>query len=159
MEVTTPTKVCTKCGVEKPLTEFHRNKQCKDGRRPDCGACNVKSALASRERMQAQDPEGFKLHRMEIIRKNRYGVTPERHAQLLEEQGGACAICGGQSTYRVLSVDHDHACCPGPKSCGECVRGLLCDPCNVGIGRFKDDPQLLMAAAAYLQGGGPHQDQ
>jgi hypothetical protein len=48
-------------------------------------------------------------------------------------------------------VDHDHACCPGAKSCGKCVRSLLCASCNKGIAMFADEPQRLDAAAAYLR--------
>jgi 5-methylcytosine-specific restriction endonuclease McrA len=32
-------KKCSKCGEEKPLEQFHKQKECKDGRRPDCKAC------------------------------------------------------------------------------------------------------------------------
>jgi hypothetical protein len=30
------------------------------------------------------------------------------------------------------------------------IRGLLCSRCNTGIGKFNDDPGLLMRAAKYL---------
>lgn len=53
-------------------------------------------------------------------------------------QDNACAICR-KPTTRVLSVDHDHACCPGERSCGECVRGLLCVMCNRMLTALEDD--------------------
>lgn len=53
-----------------------------------------------------------------------------------------CAVCGKPPTEQRLSVDHSH-------ETGE-VRGLLCNNCNSGIGRFKDNPETLVAAAVYL---------
>ena len=74
---------------------------------------------------------------------------------MLEARG--CAICGSAETkgqgskHGQFSVDHDHSCCPDrTKSCGKCVRGLLCNHCNVILGFAKDNPDLLIAAAAYL---------
>ena len=81
-----------------------------------------------------------------------YNITPEEYEQMLEAQGGQCAICNGSndSKKKRLAVDHDHACCPeSGKSCGSCIRGLLCDDCN--IGKFKEDPELLRAAANYFE--------
>lgn len=85
--------------------------------------------------------------------KNRYGITADEYCELLDTQDGACAICGhiAASTFE-LGVDHDHSCCPGKRSCGKCVRGLLCDRCNRGIGFFRDNPQTLQSAARYLGG-------
>lgn len=56
----------------------------------------------------------------------------------------ACEICGvSEEDYgRRLSLDHCH-------SSGK-VRGLLCQPCNLGLGSFRDKPEVLLAAAAYL---------
>jgi hypothetical protein len=31
-------------------------------------------------------------------------------------------------------------------------RGFLCNNCNNGLGRFKDDPDILLNAIAYIQG-------
>lgn len=54
-----------------------------------------------------------------------------------------------------LTVDHDHACCPSTYSCGECVRGFLCDHCNLMIGNARENPATLELAAAYLRSGRP----
>ncbi|MHA7261938.1 endonuclease VII domain-containing protein [Arthrobacter sp. TMN-37] len=71
---------------------------------------------------------------------------------LLARQGGGCAICG--SSLRAdgarLSIDHDHRCCAGEASCGNCIRGILCPNCNRGLGLFQDQPDLLKKAIAYL---------
>jgi hypothetical protein len=84
-------------------------------------------------------------------RMHYYGITAACYDEMLRKQGGGCAICGEQcSTGRRLAVDHDHACCPGDKTCGKCVRGLLCGACNQGIGKLKDSPRLLIAAIDYL---------
>lgn len=85
----------------------------------------------------------------------RYGIEPERYDEMLAAQGGKCAICrkppsGNGTSGQSLHVDHDHSCCPGTKSCGDCVRGLLCNNCNRAIGYFQDDPALLKEAIAYL---------
>ena len=85
-------------------------------------------------------------------RCKRYGITPERFEEMLAEQGGKCAVCGTDSPgdNGFWAIDHDHQCCAGKKACGECVRGLLCNRCNVGIGMLGDDVDHLMAAAAYI---------
>jgi len=81
-----------------------------------------------------------------------FGIDRNRYDQMLKQQGGGCAICGQQSARRrMLAIDHDHACCPGERTCGKCVRGLLCDSCNHGLGNFRDNPELLSKAAEYLK--------
>lgn len=63
---------------------------------------------------------------------------------LLAAQGGACAICGGPPLGKgVYHLDHDH-------ETGN-VRGLLCHACNTSLGGFRDDPELLRKAIAYLE--------
>lgn len=85
-----------------------------------------------------------------------HGYTARRFKLTLEQVNqavnGVCDICKGKnSAGRALAVDHDHACCPGKRSCGKCVRGFLCGQCNYGVGNFKDDPQLLRKTALYLE--------
>lgn len=83
----------------------------------------------------------------------RYGLTPERWAQMLEEQQGLCYLCGEPlpDGKRAIHVDHDHACCRGSRSCGTCIRGLACNDCNLGIGLFGDDPERLRRVADNLE--------
>lgn len=83
----------------------------------------------------------------------RYRLRPEDCDRILQHQGGACAVCrktepgGSTGTWH---VDHDHACCPGRNSCGECVRGLLCARCNQQVLPIVES-DLLEAALAYLE--------
>lgn len=81
----------------------------------------------------------------------RRGLTPEEFQRMLDNQGNRCAICSKEfQGKRRPSIDHDHNCCPGDRSCSKCVRGLLCESCNQGLGFFNDDPALLEAAIVYL---------
>jgi hypothetical protein len=75
--------------------------------------------------------------------KNHYGLTKEQYLAL----GNKCFICG--STEK-LNVDHDHSCCSGPKTCGKCVRGLLCMNCNLTIGKYNDNPEVFIKMSRYL---------
>lgn len=68
--------------------------------------------------------------RAEADLRYRYNISGADYERLLSSQGGTCAICGIKPGSRRLAVDHDHACCPGRRSCGRCVRGLLCKRCN-----------------------------
>lgn len=86
------------------------------------------------------------------VRANRKGVPTEQYEALLAKQYGLCAICGitEEQNGRAFDLDHDHGCCPGERTCGLCIRGLLCGRCNRGIGMFDDNPDMLRAALRYL---------
>ncbi len=134
-------KTCRKCRRELPLTMFCVNRKALDGLQGQCRGCTAAAHRAA----VAADPRYVQRKRL----KQRYNMTLEQYDALLEKQGGVCAICH-QPDWRELSVDHDHRCCADDSSCGNCVRGLLCDACNRSIGRMKDDPVRLIAAALYL---------
>lgn len=79
-----------------------------------------------------------------------YGLTPERFDQMLAEQGNACAMCREPfKEGRPIVVDHDHSCCDTKlRSCGKCVRGLLCHPCNIALGHIEGKSEM---ARDYLR--------
>jgi len=79
------------------------------------------------------------------MRQYLYGITKDEYEAMLAGQDGRCAICrvdtpGGKGGWH---VDHDHDT--------KVIRGLLCHHCNIGVGQFKDDPEILRAAADYLE--------
>lgn len=85
-----------------------------------------------------------------------YRLRPKQFQELLKKQGGRCP-CGRKFVTDVRNkkdsphVDHDHKCCPGVKSCGECVRGLLCRNCNRALGLLHDDAHLLRVLAEWIE--------
>lgn len=76
--------------------------------------------------------------------KKKYGITMDEFDAMLEEQNGCCMICGRHHTTQEnrFCVDHCH-------TTGK-IRGLLCYPCNSGLGHFKDDIDMMFKAIAYL---------
>ena len=88
-------------------------------------------------------------------KRKTHGLDPAQRQAILEAQGSRCAICGTRQTGKPggrLAVDHDHAHCPGPSGCAECVRGLLCVRCNNLLRSARDDRAILRKAISYLAG-------
>lgn len=85
----------------------------------------------------------------ELFRK--HGLTAAEIAAIVETQGG-CASCHRQEPGgKGWTVDHDHDHCPPPRSCAECRRGIVCTNCNILLGHAHSDPEILLAAIAYLE--------
>lgn len=89
-------------------------------------------------------------HAVLVGRFQKHGITRRQADELYESQGHGCAVCSRTFPLAELQIDHDHKCCPGGWSCGQCVRGLLCSCCNVAIGRFRDDTEAMARAIDYL---------
>ena len=82
----------------------------------------------------------------------RYGLTVDDYMELFNAQKGLCKICEKpEREGKRLAVDHDHSCCPGAKSCGMCIRGLLCARCNRTLGMVEDRIEYLKGMILYLQ--------
>lgn len=81
--------------------------------------------------------------RAHYITCRKYDITASRLIRMQREQDNRCAICRRFMERGKCFVDHCHLT-------GN-VRSLLCPGCNTGLGMFKDDPELLTQAAAYLR--------
>lgn len=136
----------TACWCKRCVSEYDRLRysRLKAGPKADkaCRLCLKVLAPDSFEKGNCKDGlksecrECRKWQRIETL----YGLKREAYESLLIEQGGVCAIC---RLVADLVVDHDHAS-------GD-VRGLLCHPCNIGIGKFRDSRDCLLSAAEYLR--------
>lgn len=159
-------KRCSMCKEEKPLGAFGVTRKNKDGLNARCKECHnatwrrwleVPGNLEKQRRLQQKYNEKTADRRKAQTAARTssgraasamYGID---YSQTLERHGDKCAICKKSSGEAgKLSVDHDHSCCAKGKSCGNCVRGLLCRKCNSGIGFFEEDAALLSAAISYL---------
>lgn len=142
------TKVCAQCSVEKPVHDFNPSPNGADGYSRCCSSCWSSMTESQRNNLMAREyrRENLETSRRKTYRqslKRRLGVSIEEHDTLMVAQGGVCAICGVNNGERRLHLDHCH-------TTGK-IRALLCSGCNVGLGGFKDNVDLLQKAIDYLQ--------
>ena len=143
-------KTCIRCGQPRPLEMYCKGRD-KDGLHPWCRDCRTEY---TREYRKTKPPKNYTTsdenRRGHLLRA--YGLTVEQYDEMLVTQGGKCAVCPTEAgtTTRSFAVDHDHSCCPGKKTCGRCIRGLLCTNCNMALGLVKEDRETLESMIAYL---------
>ena len=109
---------------------------------------NRKKHRAAAADWAARNPEKKKRITRDYFLRRDYGITHDDYLRMLEEQGGKCAGCGTDTPspvgdWEYFAVDHCH-------HTGK-VRGLLCNPCNRGMGLLRDDPDILRALLNYLK--------
>ena len=159
-------KRCSKCGVVKPLDEYYTAMGGRDGRRGECTACFADRRRAAYDsatsvervkRWRLENPERYAAYQAEyrqrperkramrdLYYRRTYGISADEVDDMLIAQGGGCAICGDRpERLASMHLDHDHE--------HQHLRGLLCLSCNQGLGKFRDDPHVLLAAVAYLR--------
>lgn len=148
-------KICLGCGINKPLDDYYFKNKAKKLYRSRCKKCYLEqnsltmgSSAEANKRYRQNNPDAARNSEL----KTKFNITLNQYNERLIEQAGVCKICGevNQGGKR-LAVDHDHSCCPGVKSCGNCIRGLLCDRCNTTLGKFNDSPELIRKLADYLE--------
>lgn len=115
-------KRCPQRGDVKRHSQRERNRSSSDGWASYCRTCR-----AERNRISCF--------------KRRYGLTPADSEVLVAERQGVCCTCLAAPAEH---VDHCHGT-------GR-VRGVLCFSCNAGLGQFKDRPDVIRRAAAYVEG-------
>lgn len=159
-------KLCRGCQVRKHVSKFNTSARSKDGFTYQCKDC----ANAKRKKRYDEDKiyrqdllntnakyrykKGSQLGNRERLLLKKYKMSLEDYEARLEAQNGRCKVClslAGERGRLLLAVDHDHKCCPKEESCGQCIRGLLCDPCNRALGMLQDDEQIVQRALDYLK--------
>lgn len=146
-------KTCTGCSQTKSRSDFPRRATSPDGLAYRCKECTNAASRSWSERnpdRRAVINRAYRERHAAVLpareRANnllyRYGITDDEYDAMVEVQQGRCAVCRQEPDGR-LFVDHDHR--TGQN------RGLLCHNCNLGLGHFKDDPDVLRAALDYLE--------
>lgn len=148
------TKHCKHCGKSENEVKFQEG-------RHECNPCRNKN----KRELRFTNPEKYneqlkknlewkktnknkmtKLNRVSHY-QDRYGITIDDYNKMLKEQNGKCKICyrsdTGRKSSKYFVVDHFH-------STGT-IRGLLCHKCNVGLGKFEDNVNILSKAITYLK--------
>ncbi len=141
---------CRNCGL-KPIDKFytdasrrgtHTSSECMD-----CFSERRKKLPSNRETLTKRYRRG------NLARK---GMNEQSYCELLESQNGVCAICLRperrirNGKIQRLAIDHNNLCCPADKSCDKCIRGLLCEACNMGIGKLEHNVESMNRAISYL---------
>lgn len=145
-------KVCRTCAELKSVTEFYCRKTSRDGYYNICKVCAKGFNKGWKDTLTSKQKERYRRSEQAAL----YGLTLKEFEEMALRQNNRCYICRGTSQDgrrkdRYLSIDHDKRCCSGKKSCGKCVRKLLCTKCNSLLGMANDDINILMAAINYLQ--------
>ena len=163
-------KQCPACNRRLPPSEFTRDRLKHDGLRYRCKKCDTayrRKWLASNPERKARYNEYSRSYHLEHRERrlkqmrewkrrnplrvklandlrHRQGLTPDEYRELIAAQEGQCAICGDRpSASKSLAVDHCHET--------GIIRGALCDRCNLGLGLLRDNPEILRAAAHYVE--------
>ena len=141
------TKICCSCKIEKAFDEFDRQKSSKDGLQRVCVDCKK----VYNRVYQKNNAEAIAVKARWYL----YKLTDEQYNQLLLDQNNSCKTCKIEFDSTLNStrpnIDHDHECCEGKRSCGKCVRGILCGSCNLLFGQLKDSIQTLQNMINYLK--------
>lgn len=141
---------CTPC--RNAYEKNWRDSRSEEARRADRKVRSDRERLRTQEGRRHRDYDPTKA--ADYLRLWKYGITRERYDQMVVTQQGLCA--NPRCDNPLAHVDHDHSCCDTTgtkkeKTCGRCVRGLLCRDCNLILGISGDSIERLLGAVEYLQ--------
>lgn len=138
-------KICSKCKLEKELSNYWKDKTKASGYRPECKVCTYETQkrrpnrLIKMKEWRKNNKEYVKSHDL----KTSFGITLDKYNAILIQQNYCCASCKRhQSSFKKkLAVDHDHLT-------GK-VRGLLCSACNTALGLLKENIETMNSLIVY----------
>lgn len=142
-----PEKICISCGNKyQPTTNGQKRCGSMD-KKIGCSYQYFLEYVKEKRKLQTirekQNPEYSIIMRDRRL-KNKYNISQEDYKMLVEKQNKKCLICLDECDS--LRIDHCH-------NNGH-IRGLLCDSCNLGLGKFKDNVESLKNAIKYLEKNG-----
>lgn len=169
MNIKNQLKLCIQCLEDKLLSDFGKDKRNISGLRNECKDCrNIyekalrngnteykKQQTENTKQWKKNNPDKAKILRDRYNKKNptkmreahlkfTFNVTLEQYEVMMVEQNRVCKICAlPAESGKNLHIDHDH-------KTGE-IRGLLCGKCNMGLGLFNDNYELINKAIEYLK--------
>jgi hypothetical protein len=139
------TKALKPCGTTSAYRRhLHRGEQ-------PCDACREANKLKSQQEYASRSPEKHALYMQTNIKSRRkwhlrrmYGITLEEEGRLFQAQGSCCACCKSSTpkSEQGWCIDHEHD--------SKLIRGILCHPCNLGIGGLGDTLEGVQKAVNYL---------
>jgi hypothetical protein len=154
-------RICRKCGIIEPEDRFtvdgrgvyenlcqNCNRYCSREYR----ANNLEKVKEQQKKYRDTNADKLKINYLKHSRLSRYHITESQYNKQLELQNNQCAICHKSFEFTKPQIDHDHKCCSiGGRSCGKCLRGLLCKSCNQILGILNDDLEKVHRLEDYLK--------
>lgn len=137
-------QICISCNKEKPFSAFSKKKAAKTGYSSKCKDCHnlyIRTVWYPKNQ-QKQIKSSEKWRKKNHVKKlaYRYNTSEKEILDMLTKQDGKCAIC--KKKTNVPHLDHCHS--------SGILRGWLCRECNLGLGLFQDNKQVLKNAIKYL---------
>lgn len=129
-------KLCTSCGVEKPLDEFNKNRARSDGHQNYCKTCSSLAVQRSKRNSKKNQAHETKLKRLTF-----YGLTPEDYELMVFEQNNKCPICRGEMEQPQIDYDPNTGV----------LMALLCNDCRSAKTLLKNDLELIYRLSAYME--------
>jgi cytochrome c5 len=141
-------KICSKCNSIKDLSLFVKNAKAKDGFKNTCRRCHADYMNHYYSTNEQQRKNKNRLNSGSDANWKRHKISKEEFDTMVAKFNGKCHTCKKNDAK---NIDHNHDCCPGYRSCGNCVRGILCNQCNTALGLVKDSPEVLQSLIDYLK--------
>lgn len=141
-------RTCPRCKADKPVGDYHKSSRQNNGLTDWCKVCACRSTKA----WNKKHPDKVRTHHLQFACG---GISVVEYESLLKEQNYLCALCKKPDTKR-LAVDHDHSSpcnkIHGPNQmCKKCIRGLLCNRCNINMTMIDDNPGILERIVVYIK--------
>lgn len=154
--------ICKVCDRSLPHEKFRNIRKSGKGKGGTCRDCHNKfrrenplykqQKAEHRRALREQDFTGEYAQKLKSQRLlTRFNISQEQYVKLISKFPTSCQLCSREYSAKGPVFDHDHSCCPGRKSCGKCIRGVICNRCNLSLGAISDNADTLKNMIKYLE--------